>query len=140
MIRMLNFTLVLMTGLISLGVYRVAEEARIAAVELRETRTEIAQENQSMAVLGAEWARLTQPARIQALADRYLKMDEHPAAQLASITDLPSKFAPQPEDAIRAASAVVPQSSASQPLIRAAVTSARGGSAASNPSAQHTGT
>lgn len=59
MIRILNFTLILATGLICLGVYRVAEEARMSVIELRETHAEIAQENKSMAVLGAEWAKLT---------------------------------------------------------------------------------
>lgn len=109
MIRILNLTLVLITGTISLGVYRVAEQARMTALDLRETRAAIARENQSMTVLGAEWARLTQPARIQALAERYLKLDDRPAAQVASIKRLPGRFAPQPESAIRNASAIIPQ-------------------------------
>jgi hypothetical protein len=109
MIRILNLTLILTTGLICLGVYRVAEEARITAIELRETKAAIAQEQQSMSVLGAEWAKVTQPARIQALAERYLNLNDRPAAQLASVSQLPQKFLPQPEDAIRNANAVVPQ-------------------------------
>jgi len=109
MIRILNFTLIVITGLISLGVYRVAEQARMTAIELRETKTVIAKENQSMTVLGAEWARLTQPARIQALSERYLSLNDHPAAQRASITQLPPKFATPPENAIRNASAVISQ-------------------------------
>lgn len=118
MIRLLNFTLVLATGLVCLGVYRVAEEARIAAVELHETRVAIARENQSITVLGAEWARLTQPARIQALAERYLKLDDHPTAQLASLGQLPPKFNPHPEDAIRNANVVVQQTAPQQrPLL-----------------------
>ena len=118
MIRILNFTLILATGLICLGVYRVAEEARMSAIELRETRAAITQENKTMAVLGAEWAKQTQPARIQALAQKYLNVTDRPAAQLASISQLPPKFAPQPENAIRNANAVVPQSGES-PLSRA---------------------
>lgn len=109
MIRVLNFTLVVVTGLISLGVYRIAEQARMTGVELRETKTEITRENQSLTVLGAEWARLTQPARVQALAQRYLRLDDHPAVQRASVTQLPSKFALPPESAIRNASAIIPQ-------------------------------
>ena len=109
MIRTLNFALILMTGLICLGVYRVAEEARIAGVELRTTKTAIIQEKKSITVLGAEWARLTQPARIQVLAERYLGLTDRPAARLTSLGQLPPKFAPRPEDAIRNANAVVPQ-------------------------------
>lgn len=109
MIRILNFTLILATGLICLGVYRVAEEARMTAFELRETRAAIAQENKTMAVLGAEWAKQTQPARIQALAEKYLNVTDRPEAQLASVSQLPPKFIPQPENAIRNANAVVQQ-------------------------------
>jgi hypothetical protein len=110
MLRAVNFALVLMTGLICLGVYRVAEEARIAAVELRETKTAIVQENRSITVLGAEWARLTQPSRIQVLAERYLGLTDRPTARFTSVTDLPPKFLPRPEDAIRNANAVISQS------------------------------
>jgi hypothetical protein len=109
MVRILSFSLVLMTGLICLGVYRLAEEARMAAFELRDARAAIAQETQSMIVLGAEWARLTQPDRIQALAQRHLNLSDRPAAQLASVTQLPPKFLPQPESAFRNANAIVPQ-------------------------------
>jgi len=136
MIRILNFTLVLATGLISLGVYRVAEEARISGIELRETRAAIAQENKSMAVLGAEWARQTQPARIQALAERYLNVTDRPAAQLASVSQLPPKFGPQPENAIRNANAVVPESGNSS----LAATQSQAQSAAPARTLLHTGT
>ena len=119
MIRMLNLTLVVVTALISLGVYRIAEQARMTAVELRETRSEVARENQSLTVLGAEWARLTQPARIQALAQRYLRLDDRPAVERASITQLPSRFALPPESAIRNASAVMPQRAPAVPNLHA---------------------
>ena len=114
MIRVLNFSLVLMTGLICLAVYRVAEEARMTSLQLRDARATIAQEQQSMTVLGAEWARLTQPDRIQALAERHLRLSDHPVAQLASVGQLPPKFMPQPESQIRNANVIVPQQPAPQ--------------------------
>ena len=120
MIRIVNCALVLITGMISLGVYRVAEEARMTAMDLRDTRAATLQENRSLTVLGAEWAHLTQPARIQALAERYLRLSDRPTARLTSLRELPPKFAPRPEDAIRNANVVIPQSASPQrPLIGA---------------------
>ncbi len=139
MIRILSFTLVLVTGVVCLGVYRIAEEARITAAELRETRAAIVQENQSLAVLGAEWARVTQPARIQALAERYLNLNDRPAAELASVSQLPPKFLPQPEDAIRNANAVVPPPG-QRPLPGVAHGALPGQAAAPVQTPLHTGT
>ena len=110
MIRVLNFAFLAITGLVCLGLYRIAEEARIAAADLKSARAAIVQENDSLMVLGAEWARLTQPGRIEALAERHLDLSDRPAPQLASLAQLPSKN-PQlvPEGAIRNANAVMPQ-------------------------------
>jgi len=110
MIRLLNFAFIAITSLACLGVYRVAEEARVAAADLKATRAAIVRESDSLSVLGAEWARLTQPARIQALAQRHLDLTDQPAAELSSFAELPPKNAPlAPQDAIRTAKAVVPE-------------------------------
>ena len=110
MIRTLNFAFIVITGLVCLGLYRIAEEARVAAADLKATRAAIVRENDALTVLGAEWARLTEPKRIQALVGRHLELSDKPEAQLSSLTQLPSKNPPLvPEDAIRNAKAVVPQ-------------------------------
>jgi cell division protein FtsL len=110
MIRTLNFAFIVMTGLVCLGLYRIAEEARVAAADLKATRVAIVRENDALTVLGAEWARLTQPKRIQALVGRHLELSDKPEAQLSSLTQLPSKNPPlAPEGEIRSAKAVVPQ-------------------------------
>jgi hypothetical protein len=108
MIRTLNFAFLAITGLICLGLYRTAEEVRVAKADLRTTEAGIAREHQAMAVLGAEWARLTQPARIQALAERHLDLSDKPTLALSSLTALPNRLAPvQPNDPIRTAKATV---------------------------------
>lgn len=110
MIRILNVALVAMTGLACLGLYQIAEEARVADADLRATRAAILREQDALTVLGAEWARLTQPGRIQALAERHLNLSDKPEAQLSSLTQLPPKDAPlTSEGEIRNAKAVVPQ-------------------------------
>jgi cell division protein FtsL len=110
MIRTLNFAFIVITGLVCLGLYRIAEEARVSAADLKATRAAIVRESDALTVLGAEWARLTQPGRIQALVGRHLDLSDKPEAQLSSLTQLPSKNPPLvPEGAIRNAKAVVPQ-------------------------------
>ena len=92
-----------------IGLYRVAEEARVTAAELRQTQKSILEEQDTLAILGAEWARVTQPSRIQALAQRQLDLNDKPAAALTSLTQLPEKIPPlAPEGSIRNVNAVAP--------------------------------
>lgn len=108
MIRVLNIALVVVTGLACIGLYQIAEEARVAHAELRKVQAEIAGERNAIAILGAEWARLTQPARIQALAARHLPLAEDPTLQLSSLTMLPPRaLIPTEEPVFRTASIVV---------------------------------
>jgi len=110
MIRMLDFTCITIAGLVCLGLYHLAEEARVAQTDLRATKAAIAHERDMLTVLGAEWARVTQPARIQALARRHLDLVDRPAVQLSSLSQLPAKILPvAPEIVIRNAKVVVPQ-------------------------------
>ncbi len=90
--------------------YQIAEEARVAQADLRRVQAEIAGEQNAMAILGAEWARMTQPARIEALAARHLPLTEDPTLQLSSLTLLPPRaLNPTEEPAFRTASIVVPE-------------------------------
>ena len=111
MIRTLNFFCIAITGLVCLGLYRLAEEARVASADLRATRAAIETERSTLTVLGAEWARVTQPARIQALAARHLDLTDKPVLQLSSLTQLPLKDAPKVRDSkeIMEAKAVMPK-------------------------------
>ena|SRR5258708_2199166 len=109
MIRTLNFVFMAITGLLCLGLYRIAENARVTNAELNATRTAIVREHETLTVLGAEWARLTQPARLQALAERHLRLSDRPEVELSSLTQLPSKNPPlAPEAGFRDAKVVVP--------------------------------
>lgn len=119
MIRIVNVALIAMTGLACLGLYRIAEEARVADAELRATRAAIQREQDALTVLGAEWAQLTQPGRIQKLAERHLDLSDRPEARLSSLTQLPPKDAPLASAGeIRNAKAVVPQPHPQGPIGR----------------------
>lgn len=109
MSRTLNIAFIALTGVVCLGIYRIAEQARVAAADLRMTEHAIASEKDALTVLGAEWARITQPARIQALASRHLDLSDQPTVELSSLSQLPPKNPPlAPESAFRNAKAVVP--------------------------------
>ena len=110
MIRTLNFAFIAITCLVCLGVYRTAEKARVEQVELRTTRAQIANETAALSVLGAEWARVTEPKRIQALVNHHLDLSDKPGVALTSLSQLPLKNPPlAPEGDIRTAKVVVPQ-------------------------------
>lgn len=110
MIRTLNLAFILVTGLVCLGLYRIAEEARVANADLAATQRAIVQEHNAMAVLGAEWARVAQPARIAALAERHLALSDRPAIELSSLALLPHKNRPlvSPDAPVRTAKATAP--------------------------------
>jgi len=115
MILTLNFAFIAITCLVCLGVYRTAEKARVEQVELKITRAEIAKENAALSILGAEWARVTEPKRIQALVQHNLDLSDKPGVELSSLSQLPPKNPPlAPEGEIRSAKAVVPQTPAPQ--------------------------
>ena len=108
MIRFLNIALIAVTVIACLGLYHVAEEARIAQAELQSTQSAIIDEQNAIAVLGAEWARVTQPARISALVAKHLSLGEEPTLQLSSLKSLPPRaLKPADEPIFRTASIVV---------------------------------
>jgi hypothetical protein len=115
MIRTLNFAFIAITCLVCLGVYRTAEKARVEQMELKATHVEIAKETAALSVLGAEWARVTEPNRIQALVQHHLNLSDKPGVALSSLSQLPPKNPPlAPEGDIRSAKVVVPQGVAPQ--------------------------
>jgi len=120
MIRTINFAFIALTGFVCLGLYRVAEEARVAQVDLRQARAAIVQEQDALAVLGAEWARVTQPARIQALSQKHLPLTDRAQVELSSLTQLPQKAPVAPESNIATVKAVVPDANTSKPKPAAA--------------------
>ena len=121
MIRTLNFAFIAITSLACLGVYRTAEQARVDQGALKATQAAIVRENNTLAVLGAEWARITQPARIQALTQRHLDLSDSPTVELSSLSQLPAKDAPlTAEGEIRNAKAVMPQNAAAPQAVPAA--------------------
>jgi hypothetical protein len=73
----------------SLGLYRTSDRVQELDRELHDTYAAIDAEKQSIHVMKAEWVYLTNPARIQALSAKHLKLHPSQPQQVASIDLLP---------------------------------------------------
>lgn len=91
MIRVLNFCCFAVMALSCLALYHVSEEARVARVELHSVRGQIAEQQEAMKVLQADWQRVADPARIQQLAAAKLGIGDTPTVALASLELLPRR-------------------------------------------------
>ena len=78
-------------------VYKVKYESTYEVQRIAKLRSEIRGENEKLALLRAEWMRLTAPQRIQDLASRHLGMKPMEVARINDLEGLPEKPA-GPED------------------------------------------
>lgn len=71
--------------------YSIKYETIYFADKLKRLDAEIERERERIALLRADWQHLSQPSRIQALADRHLTVMPVRATQIIEPTQLPSK-------------------------------------------------
>jgi len=88
--RTLTVAAIILTGLMSYGLYNMKYEVRRLEAELADLRQQITVDKQGLQVLRAEWAYLNRPARLEKLATRHLDLAPIAAIQVGSIADLPS--------------------------------------------------
>jgi hypothetical protein len=72
-----------------LGLYRFEIHGRQLESELSSLNKSLLESQQAIQVLEAEWAFLTQPARLQALAIKHLVLVPTLPSQVATIADVP---------------------------------------------------
>ncbi len=72
-------------------VYEIKFESTLQAERLAKLRLEIRKERDAIATLRAEWAKVDNPARIQGLAQRHLKLKPVDATQIDSFDKLPAR-------------------------------------------------
>src|SRR3954471_10336614 len=118
MIRVINFFCFAVSAFACLALYHVSEQTRVTRAETRFVHSRIAQEEQLMDVLQAEWGRVADPSRIQRLAEAQLGAEDKAAVELSSLTLLPRRGdANTVGDAeVRSASAVVPSPAPEAPM------------------------
>src|SRR5688572_9834805 len=75
----------------AVAVYKVKFDTTYEAQRIAKLRNEIRQERDRMALLRAEWMRLSSPQRIQDLASRHLVMKPLQVARISDLSGLPEK-------------------------------------------------
>lgn len=95
-LRVLNFLVIGALVLAAAYVYRIKFDSTVQAEHLAKLRSEVRHERDTIASLRAEWGQLDNPGRIQALANRFLKLKPIAPTQFDMLDHLPEH---PPEDA-----------------------------------------
>ncbi|MGH6674345.1 MAG: cell division protein FtsL [Xanthobacteraceae bacterium] len=90
-LRIINFIVIGTLVLAAAYVYRIKYEATAQAESLARLRDEVRHKRDKIAALRAKWGELDDPARIQALAQRFLKLKEVEATQFDTLGNLPDQ-------------------------------------------------
>jgi len=92
--RLLNILVIGALVLAASFVYKIKFDSTLQAERVAKLRGEIRREREGIASFRAEWARLETPARIEALAKRYLALKPIDPSQFDSFDRLPERPAP----------------------------------------------
>jgi len=96
-VRILNLLVIGALILAAAYVYRIKYEATVQAEHLAKLRDQVRRERDQIAALRAQWGELDNPARIQDLTKRFLKLQPVDATQFSRLDHLPD----QPPDYMR---------------------------------------
>ena len=97
--RLLHFIVVASLVVAAVHVYKIKFESAVQAERVAKLGVEIRHEHERVASLRAEWAQLDNPARIQALAQRFLALKPLDPAQIEGLDHLPERTEPAPAPA-----------------------------------------
>jgi hypothetical protein len=75
-------------------VYRIKMESTVRTERVMQLRNDLRHEREAVAALRAEWSRLDNPARLQALAQRHTSLRRLEATQFDQLANLPAKPPP----------------------------------------------
>lgn len=91
MIRLVHLLVICAFVTAAIWVYKIKFDATVQAERVAVIRGEIKRERDQIASLRAEWSRLDNPARIQDLAKRHLKLKPLDTAQYETFEKLPMR-------------------------------------------------
>jgi len=99
MMRLLHIGVIVALVLAAVDVYKIKFESTRVAQRIVKLRMEIRREQDAIASLRAQWAKLDSPTRIQDLAQRHLALQPTDARQYDRLDNLPPRpSAPAPEE------------------------------------------
>jgi cell division protein FtsL len=102
--RLLNLCVLALLVAAAAYVYEIKFESTLRAERVAKMRADVQRERDAIAALRAEWTTLENPARIQGLARRHLRLRPADAAQYGALDRLPERpptiVQPPPADAI----------------------------------------
>jgi hypothetical protein len=90
-LRILNLVVVGVLILAAAYVYRIKFDSTVQAERLAKIRSEVRRERDTIAALRAQWGELDNPARIEALAKRFLPLKPIQPTQFSSLDQLPER-------------------------------------------------
>ena len=90
-LRILNLLVICALVMAAAYVYRIKFDSTVQAERLAKIRGEVRRERDAIAGLRAEWSELDSPARIQALAKRYLPLKPVAPTQFDTLNQLPER-------------------------------------------------
>jgi hypothetical protein len=90
-LRILNLIVVGVLILAAAYVYRIKFDSTVQAERLAKIRGEVRRERDAIAGLRAKWGELDDPARIEALAKRFLPLKPIESTQYSSLDQLPER-------------------------------------------------
>jgi cell division protein FtsL len=98
--RLLNLLVIVALVFAAAHVYAIKFDSTQRIERAAKLRAEIRRERDAIAALRAEWAKLDNPARVQGLAARHLRLRPLAATQMDSLDRLPERPPPpMPEPA-----------------------------------------
>jgi cell division protein FtsL len=92
MLKIVNGVLVIMALVAGSLLYALEHKTRGLEREIAATKRAIADTDEDIKLLGAEWSSLTRPERIQKLATRNLQLAPAQADQYVSLNDLQARI------------------------------------------------
>ena len=100
---MRSIDLILLVAVVAMisWTFKVKHDAQVALERVAELEKQIAAEKVEIDLLKSDWSLLTNPARLQALVERYnkeLQLKQMDATQLATENDMPGFRVPNTQD------------------------------------------